>query len=142
MDDIQKAIETLKEMKLFYNPFNKNGEIDTAISAMQELQAYRATGLTPRMIRDLKENNKHSHHLAVQRTTELDEYQEIGTPEECREARERQQARKPLMSKNTNKLTGNIFICPSCNGIVGIDDEREFYCAGCGQAIDWGMKDE
>lgn len=41
MDDIQKAIETLKEMKLFYNPFNKNGEIDTAISAMQELQAYR-----------------------------------------------------------------------------------------------------
>lgn len=76
MTDIQRAIETLKEMKLFYNPFNKNGEIDTAISAIQELQAYRATGLTPRMVETLKENDKRSHRLAVQRATEADEYSE------------------------------------------------------------------
>lgn len=41
MDDVQRAIEALQNMKLFYNPFNKNGEIDTAISAMQELQQYK-----------------------------------------------------------------------------------------------------
>lgn len=53
------------------------------------------------------------------------------------EACRRQIAKKPLPGGNTNKLTGEIFICPSCSGIVGMDDERAAYCADCGQALDW-----
>lgn len=44
---------------------------------------------------------------------------------------------KPLRSGNTDKPTVDIFICPSCSGVVGIDDTRADYCADCGQKLDW-----
>lgn len=72
---------------------------DTVISAIQELQQYRATGLTPHMVETLKENDKKSHRLAVQRATELDEYWAIGTQEECREAIE-----NLISGKNINRI--------------------------------------
>jgi len=50
---------------------------------------------------------------------------------------EKQIPKKPLLGGNTDKLTGDIFICPSCSGIVGIDDVRGYYCADCGQKLDW-----
>lgn len=53
-------------------------------------------------------------------------------------ALQKQIPKKPLLGGNTDKLAGNIFICPSCSGIVGIDDERAAYCADCGQKLDWG----
>lgn len=74
MDDIQRAIEILKINKPTSDPRLCGKELcnacDTAISAMQELQQYRATGLTPHMVETLKENDKRSHQLAVQRATE------------------------------------------------------------------------
>lgn len=53
------------------------------------------------------------------------------------EACEKQISRKPLHGGNTDKLTGDIFICPSCSGVVGIDDMKAAYCADCGQKLDW-----
>lgn len=44
---------------------------------------------------------------------------------------------KPLRGGNTDKPTVDIFICPSCSGVVGIDDTRADYCADCGQKLDW-----
>lgn len=54
---------------------------------------------------------------------------------------EKQIPKKPLLGGNTDKLTGDIFICPSCCGIVGIDDVRGYYCADCGQKLDWENED-
>lgn len=45
--------------------------------------------------------------------------------------------RKPLCGGNSSCPTYDIFICPSCSGIVGIDYERANYCADCGQKLDW-----
>lgn len=72
----------------------------TIESLTAELQQYRATGLTPRMIEELKEREKRSHRLAVQRATELEEYQKIGTMGECESYK--------IHSKNISEL-------PSCN---------------------------
>lgn len=44
---------------------------------------------------------------------------------------------KPLRGGNTDKPTVDIFICPSCSGVVGIGDMRADYCADCGQKLDW-----
>ena len=58
---------------------------------------------------------------------ELEQYREIGTIDECREAREKQVPRKPEKSNMQN-------ICPECSGKVLMYYD---YCAHCGQAIDW-----
>lgn len=54
-----------------------------------------------------------------------------------KEACKKQIPKKPLQGGTTDKLTGNIFICPSCSGVVGIDDMKAAYCADCGQKLDW-----
>lgn len=75
--------------------------------------------------------------VAISAMQELEEYKQLGTLEEVREAVERQRAKKPLLGGNTDKLAGDIRICPNCSGVVGIDDIRADFCADCGQRIDW-----
>lgn len=68
---------------------------------------------------------------------EIQQYRAIGTVEECREAVEKQQAKKPLKGGNTDKLQGDVYICAKCSKVVRIDDCGCFYCPDCGQHIDW-----
>lgn len=79
-----------------------------------------------RHLRDFAENYKH----------ELEQYTAIGTPEECREAVEKQKAKKPIIINNGTMLN---FKCPRCEieRIVG-RNAREDYCGECGQKLDWG----
>lgn len=66
-----------------------------------------------------------------------DAYNEIGTVEECREARERQQARVPI-------ACGDYHQCPKCQSaeIIGWNAKGRAvkirnYCPVCGQKLDW-----
>lgn len=45
---------------------------DMAISALEEIQQYRATGLTPSMIEDLKKSEKRAHKVAIKNAMELE----------------------------------------------------------------------
>lgn len=61
---------------------------------------------------------------------EIQKYREIGTVEECREAREKQTPNKPK-----DGLYGHgYFACGSCKNPL---DGDESYCPQCGQAIRW-----
>lgn len=66
---------------------------------------------------------------------ELEEYRKIGTPDECREAKEKQVPRKPVEDKY------HYICCPVCGLPVCYDegwgDKYAPYCEDCGQAIDW-----
>lgn len=91
----------------------------------------------------------------------LKAYEEIGTVEECREARERQRGKKPILCMNE---VGGMFVdyagghgeyktqmnnwwrCPCCNEVVGQrvivhkrihDQKKKKFCEKCGQAISW-----
>lgn len=92
---------------------------------------------------------------------EFAEYKKIGTIEECREARERQREKKPILCMNEQSgmfvdyadghgeyetQMNNWWRCPCCNEVVGqrlivhkhIHDQRKKnYCEKCGQAILW-----
>lgn len=67
----------------------------------------------------------------------------VGTAEECREAMEKQQKRKPLYDRALRVL-----YCPDCgSSLQKVTDEKEMttdgaiphYCSNCGQAIlTWG----
>lgn len=71
---------------------------------------------------------------------ELEQYQTIGTVDECRRAMEEQTAKRPRNRRRVINFNLQIFAyrgdCPSCEkrGLVSI---RERYCPRCGQAIDW-----
>lgn len=68
----------------------------------------------------------------------LKAYEEIGTVEECREARERQRGKKPNKSDVQpyfRKHCANIYSCPLCNKKLTYHKQK--FCQYCGQAIDW-----
>lgn len=112
-----------------------------AAKLLEELQQYQATGLTAKMVEALKENDKRSHQIAVRYATELDDYHAIGTPEECREARGKQIAKKPYFEGDgysDGKLVYDTWICPYCGKHFEVDYDDYDYCPECGQAIDWG----
>ena len=66
---------------------------------------------------------------------EIQQYREIGTVEECREAVEKQKAKAPVVDKYHHTC------CPSCGWVVAGDAGwgKEYlpHCENCGQAILW-----
>lgn len=79
----------------------------------------------------------------------LNKYKFIGTVEECREARERQRAKKPVQGEPFSLIdsvkvgrrwkevrkTSYGHACPNCGkSVAKLNGE---YCSKCGQAIDW-----
>lgn len=70
-------------------------------------------------------------------STELLEYHAIGTVEECREAREKQTPKKPIVYPKTNRAD-----CPCCESTVrGISKPFGDWCSHCGQRLDWRVND-
>lgn len=76
-----------------------------------------------------------------------------GTVEECREAVEKQKAKKPKYSLKINPvIDGNgayvdadttiYLLCPNCEELVGIEENCDNYCRECGQKIDKESEEE
>lgn len=74
----------------------------------------------------------------------LEEYIAIGTVEECREARERQRANKPINIRLLKTSGVHCGVCPICKNPVYADlknQNHRDYCGHCGQSIDWSDTD-
>ena len=72
----------------------------------------------------------------------LSEYEKIGTVEECREVRERQIEKKPIMKPFYKDMEEEYLCCPTCGDILTDRihmDNKDFYfhCLNCGQKLDW-----
>ena len=97
-----------------------------------------------------------SYEVAISALKEIQQYREIGTVEECREAVEKRKPKKPKDSLKINPvIDGNgayvdadmtvYLLCPNCGEMIGIDESCDKFCRECGQAIDEnleGMEDE
>ena len=79
--------------------------------------------------------------MAISSLKEIQQYREIGTVEECREARDKQKPKKP--HRNYKKFSG---LWCKCGWYLGQKQCLDIkYCPNCGQAIDEnleGMEDE
>lgn len=109
---------------------------ELAIKALEEVQRYRAIG-TPEELKSLKENGAFTGMELAQLVAmqmSLREYEKIGTVEECREAVEKQTAKKPLHKRNGH-------YCPICNNYFDSRDWKSKYCGLCGQKLDWSDED-
>lgn len=79
---------------------------------------------------------------AVKALTEIQYYRAIGTVGECREARERQMGKKPVMKPFYEDMEEEYLCCPSCGDMLTDRipmDNKDFYfhCLNCGQKLDW-----
>ena len=78
---------------------------------------------------------KQEHEQLAEWLEELKEYRTIGTPDECREAVEKQKERKPI---KYDKTVPWAYACPKCGDLL-IKTKYEYkYCDTCGQKLDWG----
>lgn len=67
--------------------------------------------------------------IAKKALDEIKQYREIGTVEECREAREKQIPKKPVLGNDNGRLRK---CCPVCGCFFSPLSRR---CPKCGQAI-------
>ena len=78
---------------------------------------------------------RESLDMAITALKEIQQYRKIGTVEECREAVEKQKAKKPKELDTEYEY----FICGNCGGAIACTDDFKShkYCLNCGQAINW-----
>lgn len=149
--DYQEAIKEAEiqidmyESMILYNrdfePKNDNSNYErkidflkTIISAMKELQLYKYSKLCL-----IPEN------VYGKQCDELDEYKQLGTLEEVREAVEKQKAKKPNYEGDGYAPDGTFVYdeweCPNCGKKFEVDYDDYDYCPKCGQAIDWSEEE-
>ena len=122
------AIEWVRNQKVFVNTDEADAKI-VAIQALEEIQQYRAIGLTPELIEAMQ-----GHNIAM--INDLEAYQTIGTVEELQALKEKSVAKKPIdisAVRDCDGYIGYIGKCPCCEDIV---EEGTLYC-DCGQHLDW-----
>lgn len=152
--------EAIEELKNDCNELGKAIPCDTslgesfknayamAIKALEEVQQYRQIGSV-----ELFAGTKKLSDLTKKCGTigkvfdECAEYAAIGTVEECREAVEKQTAKKPefvdtrFMNNGKHISDGcqlqKCYKCPNCNQHIFHVWDDELYCKYCGQHIDW-----
>lgn len=85
--------------------------------------------------------------IAIKALEEIQQYRAIGTVEECREARERQRAIKPMFEMNFGDCESK-FSCECGKKIIvrhdrGVMDNHDGpnYCSNCGCKFDWSDTD-
>lgn len=85
------------------------------------------------------------YEMAIKALEEVQQYRQIGTPEEFRVSVEKQTAKKPYLQpvQKNEYREDECWECPSCDSFLGYevdcrdDHYRENYCPYCGQKLDW-----
>lgn len=136
LTNIKEIAERQQKVGEYYtNLKNCVKEIDAckiAIKALQEIKQYREIG-TVNEFKNWKED-------WLNKFESLIEYRKIGTVEECREAREKQKAKKPDYEGDgyaDGHLVYDTWICPCCEERYEVEYDDYKHCPNCGQAIDW-----
>lgn len=124
--------------------------IEEAISALKEVQQYRAIGTVEecRVMESIISKVERNELAKI-----IDEwllYRKIGTVEECQEAVEKQKPKAVMNRKLLKDFHGSPYCiqgdCPNC-GCKSIKATATDYCYVCGQHLKWnenleGMEDE
>lgn len=97
------------------------------------------------------DNLNNAYDMAIKALEEVQQYRAIGTVEECREAVEKQTAKKPefvdtrFMNNGKHISDGcqlqKCYKCPNCNQHIFHVWDDELYCKYCGQLLDWSDDD-
>lgn len=125
-------LEALKVAAKALEEIQKYKEIGT----VEEIEPYIRLGEKLSLCDLVRENARLAKEIRFLEGYEkqLEEYKKIGTVEECREAREKQRAKKSTNKRYEEEDFEYVGGCPCCGNIVG---EEWTYCFKCGQKLDW-----
>lgn len=142
----QEAIEIIDLIcKELYKPKKVQETLDTAISALKEIQNYRKLGTLEELARAKRYIDLSKRHGTIgEMIDECAEYEEIGTVEECREAMEKQKPKKCIEDSCPDHTH---YKCPSCGKIQKTKYDNSTFgcilnnCSNCGQALEMEVGD-
>lgn len=122
---------------------------NTTINALQKLRQYREIGTIDdfkRLDYLQKRYEDETYDFCGEFGTEecelknqierLRKYETIGTPEECQEMKERQEAKQPYIWGAWDDAIPDMYDCPNCGESYGIGTDDYDHCPRCGQAFD------
>lgn len=153
-----KALEYTKRsrgMPEYGDKWEPNAEtiaLDMAIKAIEEVWKYRSIGTVERFEQLSEQFGPHTTdetscperrcNKCDKYRKENEKYHEIGTVSECRDATEKQRAKKPVMKQYFEDMEEEYLCCPTCGEILTDripDDNKNFYfhCLKCGQKFSW-----
>lgn len=155
---VHMEIHRLKEQRAIY----LTDAFDMAITALKEIQQYREVdaqikkifdgqlGLVD-IVKEYIEDIRRTHNgemprkviaLSEEDAQNWEDYKEIGTVEECREAVEKQKPKKPKLNYKPKFFGKATYTCPKCGNVClkkfANERQNNNYCWDCGQAIRWG----
>ena len=110
---------------------------EVAVQALEEVQRWRTSVINHKIKNvfantstQICQNCDHKDEYIEELEAEVEPYRAIGTPEECREAMERQEPFKPE--------TAGLYIgIGRCKCGVEFLDRKTNYCGNCGQKLEW-----
>lgn len=152
--DYKKVIETLQciyntalamvekggDRGVIYINLHRISDLKDAISSVQDMQEIHNNGISIEHLKDIDfrkqvvEHINHMDYMAIK--DELEEYKQLGTLEEVREAVEKQHPEEPMRDCVYKHQTR---WCAKCKRIV---IRRWKHCPICGQKLDWSEKDD
>lgn len=137
------TMEVVQEVKRM--DAEHDGEILGLIKSLKELGQYRAIGTVKGYERAIQSSIE-NYNLYKEYKAKVEQFEEIGTVEECKTAVERMKPTKPVVKYGCTFRCppdcggeefdeyGDVYHCPNCDRELSysIDD-----VCRCGQAIDW-----
>lgn len=109
----------------------------TAISALEEIQQYRALGTVDDIKKIIGFLSLDGEKGLIDDATLLNQYRMLGTVEELKEAREKQIAKKVIKkTENADGFRTGYVACPNCGAWV-VRPISMNGCSKCLQRLDW-----
>ena len=129
----------------YYMPKKMKEAFDMAITALEEIQQYRAIG-TVEECKELASIIKKAESNELAKVIdEWIKYKKIGTVEECRKATEKQKPKKCIEDSCPDHTH---YKCPSCGKIQKTKYDNSTFgcilnnCSNCGQALEVEVEDD
>ena len=133
------TVEEIKRMQKYSALAKKHDTIGKVIEACAEYEEIGSVEEFSSALKNVKTLSRMYEKLNNQEVSEyhkLNQYEAIGTIEECREARRKQEPIRPITYQGTNRAD-----CPVCGATVrGIKDHFGDWCSKCGKHLDWEME--
>lgn len=133
--DYQETIEIIEYASAFNSENSRlTKALSVAITAMQELQSLHEQGISLERLKDIDfrkqviEHINYMDYMAIK--DELEEYEQLGTLEEVREAVEKQKPKTPTYDGDgyaDGTFVWDEWICPRCGTRYEVDYDEHGY---------------
>ena len=120
------------EMRKYGENKEEYEDLEIAIQALKEIREYRELGTVEGYERAIKSSIE-NYNLYREYKAKVQEFEAIGTVEEFKALKEKNEPKKP-------RFYAHNYHCTECGSLVGNNEfkwQRFLYCDNCGQKLDW-----